>query len=234
MLRPLDTQGTMGLVKEAIACALAAALWASNGTWAAEGSGQPSDPQDPHAHHRAMMAQPPQTEPAPSGRVQLEDRQLKDQEGETVRFKSDVVGDHIIVADFIYTTCTTVCPVISQIFSNLQAKLGEHLGKEVRLVSISIDPARDTPPRLKQYSGRYHAKTGWIWLTGAQADVDEVLKDLDAYSADYTQHPSTVLVGDAHTGTWTRFYGFPNPEKIKAKVDELLAARSMAELKAKE
>ena len=94
---------------------------------------------------------------------------------------------------------------------------------------MSVDPARDTPARLKAYAAKFQsknrAKPGWVWLTGDKPVMDEVLKGVGAYTADYTQHPAQVLVGDASRGAWTRLYGFLSPERIQAKIDELLAAR---------
>ena len=79
--------------------------------------------EDPHAKHRAMMKQ--KSEPAlESADVDLRDRPLLTQDGEEVLFVSDVIGDNIVVMDFVYTTCTTICPVLSAIFTQVQGKLG--------------------------------------------------------------------------------------------------------------
>jgi len=145
-----------------------------------------------------------------------------------VRFKTEVVGDRIVVLDFVYTTCTTVCPVLSALFSQLQGKLGDRLGRDVFLVSVTVDPNRDTPARLKAYAAKHGAGEGWTWLTGDKSSVDRVLKGLEAYTANFEDHPSQVMVGDGRSGVWTRFYGFPSPAQILAKVDELAAARNQA------
>jgi len=179
---------------------------------------------DPHAQHRAMLMQP-QTKPGASTTVQLHDRALLTQDGESVRFATDIIGDRIVVMDFVYTTCTTVCPVLSAIFGQLQERLGERLGRQISLVSLSVDPGRDTPQRLKAYADRHHARDGWVWLTGDKTTVDQVLQGLGAYTPDFEDHPSMVLVGDGQAGTWVRFFGFPGPDQLMAAVDELLAAR---------
>jgi protein SCO1/2 len=181
--------------------------------------------EDPHAHHKAMMAKPP--EPAKAVEVVLRDLELVDQDGRPVRFVSDVIGDRIVVIDFIYTTCTTVCPVLSAVFSQIQSKLAERLGKEVVLVSVSVDPVRDTPARLKGYAETHKAGAGWTWLTGDKRVVDEVLKGLQAYTPNFEDHPPMVLVGDGRSGGWTRFFGFPGPDQIVARVDELAAVRAI-------
>lgn len=184
---------------------------------------------DPHAQHRAMLARP-QVGRGASTMVQLHDRVLLTQDGESVRFATDIIGNRIVVIDFVYTTCTTVCPVLSAIFGQVQDRLGERLGRQVSLVSLSVDPGRDTPQRLKATADRHHARDGWVWLTGDKTTVDHVLQGLGAYTPDFEDHPSMVLVGDGQTGTWVRFFGFPGPDQLLAAVDELQAARQAASM----
>ena len=181
---------------------------------------------DPHAHHKAMMNKP--TEPAKTTEVDLLDKVLIDQHGTEVKFVSDVIGDRVVVMDFVYTSCTTVCPVISAVFGQVQKKLGDQLGDEVVLVSVSVDPVRDTPQRLKAYASKHNARPGWIWLTGHKRTMDEVLDGLGAYSPNFEDHPAMVLVGDGRTGEWSRFFGFPNPDRLVEQVNTLQAARSVA------
>jgi protein SCO1/2 len=181
---------------------------------------------DPHAHHRAMMNTP--AEPAKTTEVDLLDKVLVDQNGDEMKFVSEVIGDRIVVMDFVYTSCTTVCPVISAVFGQVQDKLGEQLGDEVVLVSVSVDPVRDTPQRLKAYAATHNAKPGWIWLTGGKRTMDEVLDGLGAYTPNFENHPAMVLVGDGRTGEWSRFFGFPSPDRLVDQVNALQAARSVA------
>lgn len=157
--------------------------------------------------------------------VELIDSTLVDQDGQPVQFASAAVGDRIVVINFIYTSCTTVCPLASATFQRLQEKLGERLGKEVRLLSVSLDPATDTPARLKDHAGRYQAKPGWIWLTGNKQAVDRVLNGLGTSAANFREHPPLVVVGDGRRGRWSRFYALPGPNRILARVEALLADR---------
>jgi protein SCO1/2 len=177
-----------------------------------------------HAHdeahpHRAAAA------PAPgAAKVVLREEPLVDAAGKRVRLAKDVIGDRIAVVNFIYTRCTTVCPVTSATFQQLQGRLGATLGRDVVLVSISVDPLRDTPERLHEYASRYQARAGWAWLTGAKPDVDAVLKGLGAYTPSFEDHPAMVLVGDA--SGWTRLLGFPSVEQLLARVEALRAAHA--------
>lgn len=159
-------------------------------------------------------------------RVQLQDLPLLDQDGRQLRFKSDVIGDRLVAITFTYTTCTTICPILDSIFVKLQDKLPGRLGKDIFLVTVSIDPVNDIPPRLKSYAGKLKARPGWSFMTGNKVNVDKVLVGLDMFSADILNHTPSILVGDGKSGVWRRFYGFPSADKLLAALNELSAARS--------
>jgi len=180
---------------------------------------------DPHAHHREMMKK---SQPGPSARatVEVPDTTLLTQDGDALKLSSEVMGDRIVVVDFIYTTCTTVCPVLSAILSQVQREVGDRLGKDVVLVSITVDPLRDSPARLKDYSARLQARDGWYWLTGSKTDIDDVLRAMGAYTPSFKDHPSMILVGDSSNDTWSRYVGFPGANQILKKIDELSTARN--------
>jgi protein SCO1/2 len=95
----------------------------------------------------------------------------------------------------------------------------------VVLVTVTLDPTTDVPRRLKREASKYAAKPGWLYLTGDKQNVDQVLRGLDAYFADFTQHPPMALVGDGRTNTWRRFNGFPRPKDMLAELDALAEAR---------
>ena len=200
----------------AVVCSLLATVLAAPCLAAAD--------EDPHAKHRAMMQQ--KSEPAAeSTEIDLRNHMLVDQDGQELMFVSDVIGDNIVVMDFVYTTCTTICPVLSALFTQVQGKLGDAVGDEVMLVSMSVDPVRDTPQRLKAYSAKHRAGQGWLWLTGPKADVDDVLTGLGAYTSNFEDHPSMVLIGDGRTGEWKRLFGFPNPDRVVQIVNDLRERR---------
>lgn len=172
-----------------------------------------------HAGHAAAPTRPEGT------RVRFADVLLTDQHERQVRLGDEVVDDRIVVMGFVYTSCTTVCPVVSAIMQKVQMQLGERAGREVQLVSISVDPLRDTPARLREYASLYKAGPGWTWLTGPVPAVNDTLKGLGTWSADFENHTPVILVGDARSGQWTRFYGFTDPAVLLAKVEELSAQR---------
>ena len=153
-----------------------------------------------------------------SAQVMLLDLPLLDQDGKTVRFRTDVVGDRIVVIDTFFTTCGLICPILGAIMMELQELAGGRLGRDLVLVSISVDPLTDIPPRLKQYAGKWEARPGWLFLTGGKPSVDQVLTGLGLYTANFADHPPSFLVGDGKTGEWTRFYGFATPEQLMERI----------------
>ena len=164
-----------------------------------------------------------------SAKVHILNKSLLNQEGHPVHFKTDVIGQNIVVMNFVYTTCTTQCPLNSQILSHVQQNLTPAERKQVRLVSLSIDPGTDTPERLKEYAEKIGAGPGWNWLTGLRPEVNELLDALGVYTPDFKSHPSVFLVGDGKTGNWTRFNGTPGPETLLSKVHQLMSLRQEAQ-----
>lgn len=105
-------------------------------------------------------------------RYAVPDVTLIDQNGKKVRFNKVLESDRPVVVDFIFGTCTTICPVLSAGYANIQQKIGPDTRK-IKLVSISIDPENDSPKVMLEYLKRYRAKPGWDFFTGSRADIDK-------------------------------------------------------------
>lgn len=178
-----------------------------------------------HCDAEKVKAEQKRAATAATVAVTVVDRELRDQQGRPARFARDVVGGDVVVMDFVFTHCTTICPVLSAKMARVQQLLGERLGKGVKLVSLSLDPVRDTPERLKAWGAKFKAGPHWQLVTGRQEDQEAVLKGLGAYVADFTQHPPMILVGDGRSGRWVRVNGFPDPQKVVGLVEEMLASR---------
>lgn len=146
--------------------------------------------------------------------MSIPDVELLDQDGRRVRFYSDLVKGKTVAINFIFTTCTTVCPPLGATFTRVQGELGERVGGDVRLISISVDPVTDTPERLKAWGAKFKAGPGWTLLTGEKAQVDELLRALAASSARREDHTPGVLIGNDAKGQWTRAYGLATPSKL--------------------
>lgn len=131
---------------------------------------------------------------------------LIDQNGKKIRFKNLMESDKPIIVDFIFGTCTTICPVLSAGYANLQQKLGPDTRK-VQLVSISIDPENDSPKVLREYLKRYRAKNGWDFFTGSRADIDKVMRAFNAYIPNKMSHYPLTLIRMPSNGNWIRIFG---------------------------
>jgi protein SCO1/2 len=137
---------------------------------------------------------------------EVPDVTLMNQEGEKVELRKFLVSDGPLLVDFIFTTCTTICPVLSANFANFQNTILEESGR-VRMVSISVDPEFDTPAEMKKYMKRVRAKQGWDFLTGSRKDIDRVLKAFNVYTLDKMKHPPVILIKPARDPRWVRLYG---------------------------
>ena len=113
---------------------------------------------------------------------------------------------------------------MAALFSRLQDALGDRLGKDVYLISISVDPEIDTPERLKAYAARFRGRPGWVFVTGEKRNVDAALAKLGQKVDDKQDHMSQFLVGNLRTGLWKKIpfatYSF---EDIKRIVESVVA-----------
>ena len=159
---------------------------------------------------------PPKTEEkaAVTEKLSIPDVEVLDQDGRKLHFYTDLVKDRVVVINFIFTTCTTICPPLSATFARIQKDLGERAGRDVQMISISVDPVTDTPERLKAWSEKFHAAPGWTFITGPKPVMDELLRALGAATASPQDHSPTVLIGNDARGEWTRTYGLAPPREI--------------------
>jgi protein SCO1 len=149
----------------------------------------------------------------------MPDVTLINQDREKVRFKDYMQSDQPVLVDFIFSTCSTICPVLSVSFVNLQRKLGDESGN-VRLVSISIDPENDTPRLMKDYLKRYHAKPGWDFLTGSRKDINSVMRAFNAYIPNKMSHYPLMFIRMPRDGTWVRTFGIMSTSELMAEVQQ--------------
>ncbi len=171
--------------------------------------------------------------PAPTERfiqVTVPAEELVDQDGEPVSLPKLVEGK-LVAMNFVFSTCSTICSPMSAVFSRLRNELGDKVGRDVELVSITLDPVRDTPERLKKFSSMFKRSTGWTFVTGEAPKVTRTLKALGGWVADKERHPPMVLVGNPATGKWVRVYGMPTPDRlIDALVEVGMDAPTRAEV----
>ncbi len=132
------------------------------------------------------------------------DVELLNQDGEKVRFYTDLIKGRTVVIIPFFTTCTGVCPPMNATMGRIQKELGPRVGKEIHLISISVDPTTDTPPRLKEYAAKFHAQPGWSFITGKKENVDWALYKLGQYVEEKNNHTTIMIIGNEATGLWKK------------------------------
>ena len=173
----------------------------------------------------AGASSPSKGETNASSKMEIPDVELLDQDGRKVRFYSDLVKGKVVVINFIFTTCTTICPPLGATFARVQKDLGARAGRDVHFISVSVDPATDTPERLKDWGAKFHAGGGWTFVTGEKQHIDELLRALGAATARREDHTPTVLIGNDARGQWTRTYGLAAPSRLVQIINNAVEGR---------
>ena len=153
------------------------------------------------------------------------DVELVDQDGQKLHFYTDVLKNKIVVINTFYTTCTSICPPMNRNFEKMQDALGDRLGKDVFLVSITVDPETDTPTRLKEYGRRFHARPGWMFLTGKKENVDWALYKLGQYVETKDAHTSIFIIGNEPKGLWKKAFGLANAAELIRILEDVINDR---------
>lgn len=144
----------------------------------------------------------------------IPDVRLINQDGKTIALQQYLNTDKNVVLEFIFATCTTICPILSIGLTNLQKQLGDEMGG-AQLVSISIDPEHDTPRVLKEYLKRYNAGPGWDFLTGNLEDIHRTMRAFDAYVSDKMGHRPLIFLHAPKAETWVRIDGLMGGRELK-------------------
>ena len=145
---------------------------------------------------------------------------LLNQDGKKVNLRSLVDADKPVIINFIFSTCTTICPVMSASFSNLRKELGSDAGR-VQLISISIDPENDRPERMKKYLARFKAGDGWDFLTGSREDIGRVLKAFNAFVVDKMSHEPLYIFHTPNSEEWIRINGLVKKSDLMRELERM-------------
>ena len=175
---------------------------------------QPGQAEEGHEHHAAA----PERYTRSVARYQIPDVTLVDTNGSRVPLRAELDRKGPLLLQFMFTTCATVCPVLTGTFAAARERL-----QDVHIVSISIDPEQDTPARLREYAGRFHAGRQWRFLTGRLEDVVAVQNAFDAYRGDKMRHLPLTFLRASPREPWVRLDGFLSAAELDAEVRRLRA-----------
>jgi len=189
---------------------------------------QPSA-QQPTAQQPKAPSKPnqPATVPAPSAEATaaqkyFTDVELVNQNAERVRLYSDVLKNRVVIINAFFATCQGSCLPMNRNLEKLQAAFRERMGKDLYIVSISVDPTVDTPQALKEYAKKLNAVPGRLFLTGKKENVDWALYKLGQYVEQREQHTNIFIIGNERTGLWKKAFGLAKPEELVKIVESVL------------
>lgn len=151
-------------------------------------------------------------------RITLPRAALFDQTGTPQRIDGD---DALVVMTFAYTTCGSICPVANTVMAELDVALGPAPQPPVRLMTVTIDPANDTPALMAEAAAAFGASPNWLWLTGAPPDVDRLLRAVGADASDIVLHDPLFLIGRPSEGRFYRSRNLPEAPDLLALVQDL-------------
>ncbi|MCF6194688.1 MAG: SCO family protein [Kangiellaceae bacterium] len=202
-----------------ICCSTIAQERSSTDKSASEKNEQGHVDHDMHAAHRAAMKNTNYV----ISRVDysLPNVELITSVGKKIKLNSVLDTNKSLALNFIFTTCTTICPVMTATFAQMRTTLGDS-GKNLRMISITIDPEYDRPRRLKEYSENFDSGYDWLFLTGTSGDISKVTRSFDAYNGSKMNHKPVTLLKNSNDEKWIRVDGLVSSSSLAKLINEHL------------
>jgi protein SCO1/2 len=147
--------------------------------------------------------------------------ELVDQHGKPHHFYEDLVRGRKVLINFAFTGCKAVCSPVTKHLAEVRRKLGGRVGKDIVMLTLTVDPANDTPERLARFAQGFDTGPGWYFLTGSRENMERVLKKLGGYTQEPSEHSAVLLIGDASTGTWVKAPALALADNIVFAVEHL-------------
>src|SRR5256714_15371884 len=144
-------------------------------------------------------------------------------DGKSVSLPRELDDGRPVLLNFIFTTCSSICPLTSRTLEEFQRKLGRE-ASQVHLMSISIDPEQDSPARLSVYARKFHAGPEWQYYTGSVAASIAAQRAFDVYRGEKMSHTAVTLMRSAPGKPWLRIEGFVTPDELFDDYQKLLAS----------
>lgn len=147
---------------------------------------------------------------------------LINQDGKELRLYSDLIKDKVVIINSMFTSCNSVCPPMTLSLQRIQDWLGDRLGKDVVILSFSVDPATDSPQALKAFAKKYNAKPGWHFLTGKKENLELALRKFGQYVESRDDHYTLMLIGNDRTNLWKKALGMARPDALIEIVESVI------------
>lgn len=151
--------------------------------------------------------------------LRIPDARVLDQDGNRINFYRDLVKGKTVAINFVFTTCTAICPPLTATFRRVQQEMATN-AVEAQLISVSVDPTTDTPARLRDFAAKFKAGPGWTFVTGEKSEIDLLLQALGVAVANKNDHTPMILIGNDLYGNWTRAYGLSSPTSLIKIISE--------------
>lgn len=147
---------------------------------------------------------------------------LINQNGKEMRLYSDLLKGKVVIINSFFATCPGSCLPMERNLEKLQQAFGAHVGNDVHIISISVDPTVDTPENLKEYAKKLNARPGWYFLTGEKQNVEFALKKFGHLVANKQDHLNIFIIGNERTGLWKKAFGLARSDELVKVVESVL------------
>lgn len=147
---------------------------------------------------------------------------LVNQDGKEMRLYSDLIKGRTVIIIPFFTSCTGACPAMNQSLQKIQDWLGDRLGKDAYMISISVDPVNDTVPKLQEYAKKFNARPGWYFLSGKRENVEFALMKLGNSVQVREDHNNIMIIGNEKTGLWKKAFSLAASESLIPIVESVL------------
>lgn len=149
----------------------------------------------------------------------VSDIPLIDQDGNRTTLARLLASETPVMLNFIYTSCSSVCPLMTTAFAHARATIGD---TDVNMISISIDPEYDTPARLRAYKSARGLRGDWHFLTGEPEAVTAAQRAFDAYRGGKMNHAAIAFLRARPGAPWLRLEGLTTPTQLVQEYRGLL------------
>ena len=157
--------------------------------------------------------------------LSISDGVVLDQNNRKLHFYSDLIKGKTVAVNFIFTTCTTICPPLTANFAKLQRIMRDRGEKDFQLISVTVDPETDTPEKLKRYADMFHAKPGWTFVTGTRTEMEQIWRAFKVYNSNKLDHTAMVVIGNDAQHRWVYASGLSSANELVPVIESVISRK---------